>query len=316
MRTSRSTLPYGVEPPPARSPKRVNSRRELEDFQRFMAHTLLQPLAADDSVAPQFRDGRAMADVAAEFIRPNDRMTSLERLEVYARCYWYRIVSSVYEDCPGLRALLGEKKFDALVKAFLTKYPSRSFTLRNLCSRLPHFIAEAPQWTKPDTALARQIAQFEWAQTHAFDAAALPALTPDDIADMPPARLRVGLQPHITLLQADWPVDDYVIAVKRRESQRAEASNTVTEARTSRVRSVPKPRRGKAYIVIHRYNGRLYYKRLTAPGFSIVSALQAGQSLEQALARVGRAATVEEIREWFSTWMELGWFCRREKSRE
>jgi hypothetical protein len=257
MRTSRSTS-SGAGAAPARSPRRVNSRHELENFQRYMAHALMQPLAADDSVAPQFRDGRAMSDVASEFIRPNERMTSLERLEVYARCYWYRITASVYEDCPGLRALLGDEAFDALVKAYLTKYPSRSFTLRNLCERLPQFVAEEPRWTRPHSRLAEAIARFEWAQTHAFDSAALPPLTPDDIADTAPAKLRVALQPHITLLAADWPVDDYVIAVKRREAQRAEASNTVTERKATRLRRVALPRRQRTFIVIHRYKGRLY----------------------------------------------------------
>jgi hypothetical protein len=294
----------------------VSSRRELEAFQRFMAQTLLQPLAKNDSVAPQFHDGRAMAEVAAEFIRPNDRMTPLERLEVYARCYWYRITASVYEDCPGLRALLGDDRFDALVKAYLTKYPSRTFTLRNLCERLPQFVAEEPSWTKPHSRLAEAIARFEWAQTHAFDSAALPPLTPDDIADTAPTKLRVSLQPHISLLAADWPVDDYVIAVKRREAQRAEASNTVTEAKTTRLRRVAVPRRQRTFIVIHRYKGRLYYKRVTAAGFAILSALRDGRTLAGALAAGGRKVTAEEIREWFSTWMELGWFCRREQSRE
>ena len=53
------------------------------------------------SVAP---DGRPMRTVAGEFIKPNDRLTSFERLEIYNRQYWFRLLSSFAEDFPGFRA--------------------------------------------------------------------------------------------------------------------------------------------------------------------------------------------------------------------
>jgi len=302
-------------PAVTRAPQQVRTRRELAAFQRHMAHTLFLPLAPDDTIAATFVDGRPMEEVAAEFIRPSDRLTALERLEIYARCYWYRITASVYEDCPGLRALLGEARFAALVRAFLVKFPSRSFTLRNLCARLPRFIAAEPAWTAPHSRLAYDIARFEWAQTQVFDSAALPPLPADSIASTPPHRLRIALQPHLTLLASDWPVDRFVIAVKTREAQRAEASNTVTQTKTRRPRRAPVPARKRTYIVVHRYKHRVYYKRVSAAGFAILSALDQGKTLTAALTAGGPRASAAEIRRWFATWMELGWFCRRTPSR-
>lgn len=311
-----SPAPVGLGRAPRHAPQRLRTRQDLAQLQRLMTHTLVQPLAPNDRLAPRWRDGRPIAKVVAEFIKPNDRLTAVERLEIYARCYWYRITDSLYEDCPGLRALLGERRFAALAKAYLTQYPSRSFTLRNLGSRLPQFIAEAPRWTAPDTKLALAIARFEWAQTHAFDAAALPPVTPQDLAKTPPHRLRLGLQPHLSLLAADWPVDDYVIAVKQRDSQRAEASNTPLAGRSATsFRRVRRPRMVRTYIVIHRYKGRLYYKRTTAAGFAILEALQRGRTLAQAITPAGTSIAPDQTRDMFSTWMELGWFCRREQSR-
>ena len=72
--------------------------------------------------------------VVAEFIKPNDRLTSFERLEIYNRQYWYRIFSCFAEDFPGLRAVLGDRKFERLARAYLARYPSESFCLRNLGS--------------------------------------------------------------------------------------------------------------------------------------------------------------------------------------
>jgi hypothetical protein len=255
-----------------------------------------------------------MAAVAAEFIKPNDRLTAFERLQIYARSYWFRLIDCVYDDCPGLRAVLGEEKFSALVRAYLARCPSRSFTLRNLCARLPQFIAEEPRWTAPHTALAHAVARFEWAQTLAFDGEARPPLTRADIAAAPPARLRLALQPYLTLLAADWPVDDFVLAVKRREALRGAASQTPDgAARPRRRRDVPRPRRRRTLLVVHRHDLTLYYKRVTPGAFAILEKLAAGQTLARALAAAGPRVTADQVREWFATWMELGWLCRKER---
>lgn len=319
MKTSRSTRkagaakPVGIAPPPAHAPKKLRTTADLRSLQRLMTHTLIQPLGANDRLATRWRDGRRMADVAAEFIKPNDRLSSVERLEIYARCYWFRIIDCAYDDCPGLRAFLGEKKFAALIRAYLAKYPSGSFALRNLCARLPQFIAEEPKWTAPDTPLAHAIARFEWAQTVAFDGEARPPLSPDDIADAPPARLRLALQPYLSLLAFDWPIDDYVIAVKQRNALRAETSNAVGETHHAATKRVPRPRRERTHIVVHRRANRLYYKRIAASEFAILSALAQGKTLSQAVAAGGASVTADQIREWFATWTELRWLCRREK---
>src|SRR5205807_9343414 len=98
---------------------------------------------------PRWIDNRPMAEVAAEFIKPNDRLTSLDRLQIYARCYWYRIIEGMHEDCRALQALLGERRFAALTNAYLATHPSRSYPMRNLCGRLAEFIRAEPRWTAP-----------------------------------------------------------------------------------------------------------------------------------------------------------------------
>ena len=304
--------PAGLKPAPRRAPKKLATDADLRALQRWMTHALVQPLTADDDVQPVWRDGRPMAEVAAEYIKPNDRLTSLERLQIYSRSYWYRVIDCVYDDAPGLRALLGEEKFSALVRAYLAKYPSRSFTLRNLCARLAQFVREEPRWTRPHTALAHAVARFEWAQTVAFDGEARPVITPEELAKTPPTKLRLGLQPYLSLVAAEWPVDDYVLAVKKRDALRSEASNAIDRAPSAASRrKVPRPGRAKTFIVVHRYNHRLYYKRVDAAAFKILIALAAGQTLVQAVAAAGPRVKAEQVREWFATWMELGWFARR-----
>jgi hypothetical protein len=289
----------GLKPPPVRAPRALVTTADVVKLQRLMTHALLRPLTADSRMQPTWTDGRPTAEVVAEFIKPNDRLSAFDRLELYNRMYWFRLIDAFYDDNPGLRALLGEEKFLALCEAYLAKYPSRSFTLRNLCARLADFIAETPRLTAPRTALARDIARFEWAQTVAFDGESRTKLAPATIARSGPATMRIGLQPYLTLLALDYPVDDFVLAVKRREAMRETASNTSEIAgRRGRMKTVRAPQRSRTYLAVHRVDFRLYYKRLELPAYRMLEALRAGKPLAHAVAAGGRRVSAAQTREW------------------
>jgi len=307
-RRKRNNAPPTVVAPAAR----VRSLAELREFQRTFQRGVVRPLDRDFRSQRTWIDGRPTAEFAASFIKPGPQLAPAERLEIYNRVYWFRLLDSFYEDTPLLRAALGERKFDALARAYLEKFPSTSFTLRNLCERLPLFLRREPRWAEPHAALARDLARFEWAQTVAFDGEELPAITPEEIAAVPPSRLRLALQPYVTLLDLAYPVDHYALAVRDRESLRNAASHVTTHGPSrAKVRPVPRPKPARVRLAVHRVNHRLYYKRLELPAFRILSALQAGQPLARAVLAGGRGVTPEAVQNWFAEWMALGWLCRR-----
>src|SRR6478735_4896409 len=304
-------------------PLKASSRAQLKQLQKVMATALFRPLTADERMQPTWVDGRSMNKVAESFIKPNDRLTSFERLEIYNRVYWFRVLDCLYDDYPGLRAIVGERKFLKLTTAYLAKYPSASFTLRNLGRRLEKFLREEPQWIVPNEELALDMARFEWAQVVAFDDAAEPKTTTDDILDTAPSKLRLGLQPYLTLLELTYAVDKFLLAVKKREGAvlRDEASNTfeAMPQTTRRKRLVRRPKRERVYLVVHRYDNMLYYKRLDPEAFAILQGLQKGRTVEKAcvaaLAKTTRTDIdwTRQIQEWFHDWSALGWFCRSKK---
>ena len=114
----------------------------LLELQRQMSEDVRRPLAAGFEMQQVREDGRSMAEVAKSYVKPHDRLSSFERLEIYNRQYWFRVTGSASEDFPALAAVLGSKRFDALVLAYLLENPSTSFTLRNLGARLPMWLAE------------------------------------------------------------------------------------------------------------------------------------------------------------------------------
>jgi hypothetical protein len=304
-----------------RAPREIKSRAQLRELQRVMTGALFRPLNAQWGMQKRWTDGAPMEALASEFIKPNDRLSSFERLEIYNRQYWFRILDCLYDDYPGLRAVIGERKFMKLATAYLTRYQSDSYTLRDLGNRLEQFLREEPQWSAPRQELALDMVRFEWAQVVAFDGPANPPVTPDDILDTPASKLRLNLQPYLSLLELNFAVDDFLIAVKKGESDvlRGEASNAMDGApkaakHRKRVR-LPKP--GKIHLAVHRHDNMLFYKRMDPEAFAILSSLARGVTVEDACVE---AVTVSErpnidwstqIKEWFDTWSALGWFCRK-----
>jgi hypothetical protein len=316
-RSPRSTTTIAVARAAPPSPPR-QTRRQLLALQRQAARVIMRPLDDDWQTPRTWVDGRPTNTVVEGFIKPNSRLTSFERIEIYNRQYWFRLYDCLYDDFPGLRAVLGEAKFESLIRAYLVKYPSRSFTLRNLGMRLGQFVREEPSRCGRKLAIAADMVDFELAQVVAFDGPSRPAIGVDDLRGRDPSTLRLGLQPYLSLLAMKYPLDDFVIALKRRDAAlRSEASNAIdtSAAGSRRSRQAALPRRRRTYVGVHRFDNALYYKRLDAPAYAILCALRDGHPLADACEAGARATngrlSPATITSWFESWGQLGWLCRR-----
>lgn len=297
----------------ARSTSILPSPKNLKQLQRLAAGAIRGRLNDDD------RTPLSMRPIAESFIKPNDRLTSLERLEIYNRQYWFRLLDILYDDYPGIRAIIGDGAFHEMSKAYLEKYPSRSFTLRNLGSKLERFLTEQPQWAGERQAMVLDMARFEWAQVVAFDGPANPVISPAVVAKTDPRKLKLSLQPYLTMLDMAYPLDDFIMAVKRQsDALRSEASNAIeTPGKRKKHKPIRLPRAKKTQLVVHRYDNMLFYKRLEPAAFEILSQLNAGRPLakacEIAIAKSARPIEPAQLGKWFQVWSELGWLCARVK---
>lgn len=262
----------------------------LLQLQRRMAHAVLRPLTGSDRIAPK---------TDTDFIKPNDRLSSAKRLEIYSRSYWFRVLDALYDDFPGLRAVLGRRAFHRLSRAYLANCPSQSFTLRNLGSRLEEWLERNPQYAGNRQAVALDMVRLEWAHVEAFDHAAEKVLGPEDLLELGP-NFRAGLQPYIRLLALQYPVDDLRIHLK---------------ARVRRLKAE------QVFLAVHRLDFTVYYRRIAAEEYLLLAALRDGQPIGRAirLAFENSPASTEEQRsmleKWFAVWAELGWLCPPARSK-
>src|ERR1700756_3210218 len=289
----------------------------LAALQRTMARAVMQPLTASEHMQQTAPDGKSMRAYASRFIKPNDRLTSFERLEIYNRQYWFRLLSSMIEDFPGLRAVLGDRRFEAMSKAYLVDCPSRSFTLRNLGSHLEGWLREHPKWAGPKQALAIDIARLEWADIEAFDGKAEPALRAEDLRADAGDKLKLRLQPYVRLLDLRYPVDDLLLDVRKEDEDTDFASNAFQEKRKrKRVHAVAKLKPAEIFLAVHRVDDSVYFRRMEREEFVILRALRDRKSLGKAIEAAFRKSRVpgEEraglVQQWFQNWAALGWFCR------
>jgi len=289
-------------------PARRKVASGLGELQRAITGALMKPLTADEAMQS------SNAAVAEQFIRPNDRLTAFERLQIYNQQYWWRLLGAIGEDFSGLRAVLGERKFEKLATAYLEKHGSTSWTLRNLGSKLVAFLEANPRLTHPRTALAIDVARVEWARVLAFDEPARKIIDPPKLARTPANRLRLGLQPYIVLLELSHPVDELMRKLKRTEFS---AVSNAVGASGHRKRSAVTVRRSRkpVYLAVHRLENSVYFKRHDREAHTLLLALRGGATLEAACetAFADSKESPEEcaarIQEWFSRWAEFGWFC-------
>lgn len=287
---------------------------KLLDLQREMAKTIMQPLARGDRQAPKTK---------VDYIKPNDRLKSIERLEIYSRSYWFRIIDSMYEDFPGLRAVLGQRAFDKVVRAYLADCPSKSYTLRDLGSRLGEWLAKHPSFAAGKLPVALDMIRVEWAHVEAWDREHRKELGPEDLIELGPT-LPMALQPHVRLLELNYPVDELRIKASHADDEHEVASNAPSKLKARRLKAAAaRLKRAKIFVAVHRLDFSIYYRRLEPEEYRLLCSIQDSSTIGDAMSAFYKKSSMPiddlepRIGSWFAIWAELGWLCSpKTKSRK
>lgn len=288
----------------------------LLDFQRRMAEDVSRPLTMDFAMQDFGPDGTSVQEIAAQYIKPNDRLSSFERLEIYNRQYWFRVSGAVSEDYPALSAVLGQERCEELILGYLKENPSTSFTLRDLGAKLPSWLDEHPELVGSRHALAVDVARLEWAYIEAFDSPALPPLDPVEFSRLIPTSI-LALQPHLQLLALRYAVDEVVLTAHQNRPVSDIVSNAVTDRKKSKRIRVPRLKRSPTFLAVHRFQDSVYYRRIDSEAFLLLSAVKEGDPISTVVDRAMRASKLPaleqaaKIRECFALVSELGWLTAK-----
>ena len=223
------------------------------------------------------------------------------------------MIGAASEDYPALNAVLGQKRFDTMILAYLRENPSTSFTLRDLGGKLPEWLVRRPELAGGYHDLAVDVARLERAYVDAFDSATLPPLSAADFGELLPASV-LSLQPHLQLLELRYPVDELVLAARKNTPEIDIVSNAVAQRKISGRLRIPKLKRSPVYLAVHRFENSVYYRRIDREAFLLLSAIRKGQPIATVVDRafIGSVLPPREraskIREYFAHASELVWF--------
>ena len=274
----------------------------LEQLQHWMAGMIMRPLPEDFRMA---RGDDRLSQEIERVIAPSDKLGSMERLEIYNRQYWFRLLDSLSEDFPALVRLVGNRAFRGLAESYLRQYPSRSFTLRDLGSRLSSWLESLAKqdMRQPESWCAglryplqflADVAALEWAYIEAFDAAEFPPLRADEFGN---GAIDLRLQPFVRPLALRFHVSPFVAAIHNGQD---DAPAVSTQPQTN-------------YAAVYRQNFLPVSEPVLPSAFPVLAALSRGDSLqvavEQALSDGGVDAVEAsaEIQKCFTRWTSLGW---------
>jgi len=276
---------------------------ELLEFQRTMARAVMQPLSTRDNL-------KRGAEDAIALVKPNSRLSSFERLEIYSRSYWSRVQDALSEDFPGVRALVGAKRFERLRRRYLADCPSVSFSMRDLGKQLAVWMEKNQALVGENYAAALDMARLEWAHIESFDSAEYERLSAADVALLDPESV-LKLQPHLRLIEAEHEVDKLLLEVRESAGRNGGVTRGVGQKKIARAKPA-----STIYLAIHRFELVVHYKRIDAEMFRLVSAMAEGSSIAEAaeLAYSESPLTAEQsqqhIQSSFALFAALGWFCK------
>ncbi len=271
---------------------------KLDHVQREFFKALLLPLRgssrtstelapSDESHAPEF------FQIAAEIIKPGPELSAAERLELYHRQYWFRILDSLAEDFPVLRRMAGDALFWELIEAYLLERPSQSFTLRHLGEAFADHIGNSHQLDENRRECFGAIARIEYAFMKCFECGQSALPEAEDLAGSV-----IELQEHVQLLRLPYPAD---LCWEWPDFDPAEA--VAPEV---------------IHVAVWREpSGRSRQERLEAAEVPLLSRLLEGIRLDELFDELPEPTPSEDdITRWFAKWQGHRWLGVRGKEGE
>jgi len=230
--------------------------------------------------------------IAESLVRAGGQLSAVERLEVYADMYFYRLRDCLQEDFPALRAVIGNEWFHNLITDYLIAHPPTHFSLRYAGQYLPAFVgthAVTARWP-----FAGQLAALEWAIVDAFDAPDASPVERAVMQQMPPGQwpeLRFNVTPSLQRLHVDWRVDEVLRCVQ---------GGTVP----------PVPEAAPTWLRVWRQDLRVFHRPIDAAEATALAALVDGATFATVCGRVGEligeSAGAERVVRLLDTWFADG----------
>lgn len=243
-----------------------DSELPLDSLQKWMQHALVFP-------------EQVSSEQSYRIVEASPRLNGAQRLAVYQRSYYARILKCIREQFPALCYALGEELFNDFAMEYFRERPPESYTLYDLGRRFPAFLDE----TRPDRDESGDnreawidfmvdLASFERQLFVMFDA---PGHEGKPFAETADPDEKLTLQPCFALGEFRYPVAWYYHEVRRNSAPGF-------------------PPQDQSLVALVRKDYITQTLPLTEPHFAFLSALDGGSSIDEALYAVSQQFQMPE----------------------
>jgi hypothetical protein len=258
-----------------------------------MQEVVVHPGPVEEAIKAEEAMHHIPSERLTEVVLPSNSMSSLERIGVYHGMYLMRMEEALETDYPVIRYHLGDHQFSHLVRDYVQRYPSTSYTLNRLGDHLPQFFLDEPEW--PQAAFLHDLARLELAMTEVFDERESPTVGGEELEAISPdswdaARLRPISA--FRLLAFKHSVIPHLLAYHKD-------------------RPSPGPRRRASWVALYRRDYSVLRLELSRAEHDLLRAIAGGTPLGEALATAAASKSPRQqakIFRWFRTWMSEGLF--------
>lgn len=228
----------------------------------------------------------------ANMVVESKEMTAEDRLTVYYRDYYLRLLHALQDDYAGFYRRVGDERFDVMVRDYLDAYPPKSFTIREIGRDFPTFLKEKgvePEWV--------ELAEFEWTMMESLFSADLEVLTMETLSKIPPD---------------DW--SSMILHLHPSFRKRSDAYNTLElwKALDNKKQIESKLLDASVCNVIWRFENEIYFQSLTTEQAILIHAIAEGEIFsdlcEKMLDYFDEDAVVQWVAAALQTWVNEGIF--------
>ncbi|MGO9062252.1 MAG: DUF2063 domain-containing protein [Candidatus Binataceae bacterium] len=184
----------------------------LKQFQSLLYRCVTSPEALTVDLS---NDRRSSCGAIEVLILGDERLRALERIDIYANAYFYRLLDCLKEEFPATLAVVGPDDFGALARDYLLKYPPSEPSIIHVGRYLPTFLRNhrlAEQWR-----FIAELARLERVILDVFHASDAPALEVEALRRIPPKQwpgLKLRAHPAVEIVHGEWRVADVLSAVE------------------------------------------------------------------------------------------------------
>ncbi|MEI8020801.1 MAG: DNA-binding domain-containing protein [Schlesneria sp.] len=291
----------------------------LNTIQRWLQAVITHPEGVRAGVdSPTARQLVEVTQTDVErVILPSREMTSLDRLQIYGRAYFGRLLECLAAQFPAVRHAVGEEAFNGLAFGYLVDHPSKSYSISTLGSSFDEYLtatrpprSDEVNHETPDFAdFLIELARLERVYAEVFDgpgperslnlnANELAGLSPQEFAES-----HLVFHSCVRLLELRFPVHEYATAIRRGLEPTPPVARPINLVITRR-----------DYIV-RRFE-------VTKPQFRLLTSLMNGETVGEALIQLlaeptSDAVTLQtDLQSWFREWSAAPLFAELVRSPE